>query len=96
MFNDYCKNYRASNLPEDYQKYILMDILNMSQPQIDKLDYFEYHAALHYSIMRLRLTTVNSADSKGKKRGRNSNPEIVFNQPADYDYDPNFYSEVGK
>ena len=64
----------------------------MTKTEINELGPIEYEEAFNYSVStyRIRSMTVSEKQKSG------SGPTYTFDQPDDFDIDPNFVSNVGK
>lgn len=80
------------HLPEQYQHFLLMDIFHqLDREKIYELGIIEYEEMLNYAVTTYKLRIMQSSE----KKSHPSNT-IHFNQPADFDVDPNFRSQVNK
>jgi len=89
-FNDFIKKYDVNKLPPQYAEFMMMDILHLTKTQIQQLGLIEYEEAFNYSVITYKLRSMAST-----KKEPGGNETITFEQPPDYDIDPNFISDVG-
>ncbi len=70
---------------------MIMDILNLSKPEIDELGLIEYEEAFNYATITYKIRSMASTENK-KPEPKGT---ITFDQPPNFGKDPNFVSDVG-
>ena len=89
-FGDYIKDYNISLLPDQYKELMIMDILSLTKKEIAEMGYIEYNEAVNYATATYKLRSMAISEKK-----KPSGPTYNFDQPKDFDIDPNFVSNVG-
>jgi len=87
-FKDFITTWNIKSCPPQYLNFMIMEILNLSKPEIQAMDFIEWNEAVNYATVRvqmLNMTTTKGNDGKNK---------IHYNQPPGFDHDPNFVSQV--
>jgi hypothetical protein len=91
-FKDFIIDYKdVSKVSIQYQYFMIMDILNLSKPEIDELGIIEYEEAFNYATITYKIRSMASTENKKPKDGN-----INFDQPPGFGIDPKFVSDVGK
>ena len=88
-FGDYLKNYKIDLLSDRYKEFMLMDILHMTQKEIDELDQIEYNEAINYATTTYKLRSMGTTEKTNSEGDHHT-----FEQPDDYDIDPKFISNI--
>lgn len=89
-FNDFVKEFRdISKISLQYQRFIIMDILHLSKIEIDELGPIEYNEVFNYSVTTYRLRNMGTTEKE-----KSTGDHHTFEQPDDFDIDPNFFSKV--
>ena len=95
-FADFLKNEPNSKLPETYEDFVLMDILNLSREDIDNMGFIERLNAINYASVTYKMRNMGVPKKKGNTKGKNVSDDetVYFSHPDDFDIDPNFISDV--
>ena len=70
-----------------YLNFTLMDMLHMTQLQIDQLDFIEWNEAVNYATTMIRMRSMADMSQKPDET-------ITWKQDPGFDHDPNFVSKV--
>ena len=63
-----------------------MDVLHMTQPIIDQLDFIQWNEAVNYAVTRIRMMSMTDTEK--------TKETITWDQDPGFDHDPLFVSKV--